>query len=1102
MSFQGDVRGIGLAELLQGLARGQKEGVLTLTARGGGRSVLGMQDGRAWLLPDPDEDAERWRNRVRNAWADDPNFTVDGARMSQVVKAARLETLYALLDGGGVHFRFDPGSLPDRSTRLEEEGHSETVVHCDSIQVEYLLLEYARIADEFELAGHPRLVDAATIPCIAQPDELNGVPASMVTQIDGNSTLLEIADRLGWPVRQVQLAAMAALASGGLRCAHPIEVLRLALHELSRKQFARAAARLSLWCRVGPPGPLVAEDADALTNEWLAGRLVSALRLMPTREVRCLLRRLDASLGNTSHAVVHWTEALRIKPGDRIAKLRLAAMRLRDEGDGTTMDVREVLDLARELREHGTPMRSGPALAIAAHLQPDSVPQRLELGMGLVQARRVEEGAPWVVTACTDMLAQGHADRILGPLRTLIEQDPRNREARELLTRAKSQSTASRKLRRNLAIGVSIAVLAGAGAVVKVKVDKERSDKIAAIRQLLAQPEVGLAQLDAEFTGDDSIEIGDLRRELEERLRSDEIAKRTAWLDLYHTAQLEAQEGDVVRSVELARDLPAPPRLKLVAGSWPSVEDVLMGIPNRLREEVISLGYPSLQSPQQLVVETRVQETCGSLRATVADESFARMDVADFVAAVTEVEELVAQRAYERSVAQLDAERREALVENDRLLDLAHTAIQRNQFDRALKHYEAILENDTTGKVHRVLREEIADTRKKWDAVQNARKAAANGRHDKALQILDEVFEERVRVMLPFEVTTTPAGVQVTVTPEGTGQPFERTTPFTIEGTFEDRWSLSFDLPDFDRRSLAVEGPQDIDLVMSRTPELHYATRGRVDAVPAPIGDRTHGEYLVCDRNGNLARIAWDGTQRWTQQVKTLSGIARRPLPLPSRPEMLLFVTETGAVWLVNGDDGHLEGPWDLGEPPVLGPVAIGEEVHAQLRSGSLARWRTSLRPTTEPAGTRAPLSAALRYGDTGLFDVLRPDGSSHPTLVAEAAGSGWEVTVGETHFEVRPTGRPDGTYLVVREGEWRYAAWEAPALPGEPPTLWISDGAGLRAFLPPGIDRTVVDPESQTTPPAPEGLFPEAPVSTPAEELPGPVAPPPADGPGDGGDR
>ena len=60
MSVQGDVRGIGLAELLQGLARGQKEGILTLTASGTQRAVLGIEDGQAWLLPDPDEDPQVW----------------------------------------------------------------------------------------------------------------------------------------------------------------------------------------------------------------------------------------------------------------------------------------------------------------------------------------------------------------------------------------------------------------------------------------------------------------------------------------------------------------------------------------------------------------------------------------------------------------------------------------------------------------------------------------------------------------------------------------------------------------------------------------------------------------------------------------------------------------------------------------------------------------------------------------------------------------------------------------------------------------------------------------------------------------------------------
>ncbi|MEL6714175.1 MAG: DUF4388 domain-containing protein, partial [Planctomycetota bacterium] len=264
MSFQGDVRGIGLAELLQGLARGQKEGVLTLTSRGDQRSVLGMEDGKAWLLPDPDEDQEHWRTRARNAWADDPSFTISAERLQPIVKAARLETLYALLDGGGVHFRFDPGEMPARFTRLEEEGHPVTEIHCDPAPVEFLLLEYARMADEIELAGSPVLPSREVIPCVSDQDELAKISPALVAQVDGNSTIVEIADRLGWPLRQAQLALLGGLESGGFRLAHPIEVLRLALHELQRKAFARAASRLELWCRRGSPGPLVPEDAEAL----------------------------------------------------------------------------------------------------------------------------------------------------------------------------------------------------------------------------------------------------------------------------------------------------------------------------------------------------------------------------------------------------------------------------------------------------------------------------------------------------------------------------------------------------------------------------------------------------------------------------------------------------------------------------------------------------------------------------------------------------------------------------------------------------------------------------------------------------------------------
>ena len=48
MSFQGDVAGIGLGELLQGLARGERNGVLTLSGKKLSASV-GLRKGQLYL---------------------------------------------------------------------------------------------------------------------------------------------------------------------------------------------------------------------------------------------------------------------------------------------------------------------------------------------------------------------------------------------------------------------------------------------------------------------------------------------------------------------------------------------------------------------------------------------------------------------------------------------------------------------------------------------------------------------------------------------------------------------------------------------------------------------------------------------------------------------------------------------------------------------------------------------------------------------------------------------------------------------------------------------------------------------------------------------
>src|SRR5678815_462226 len=93
MSFQGDVGGIGLADLLQSLARG-REGVLSLIGKDGAKSTLGVQGGLLHLLPDPEEDPEIWRTCARQSWVKDPEFRIDSLRMVEIAKAHRLETLY------------------------------------------------------------------------------------------------------------------------------------------------------------------------------------------------------------------------------------------------------------------------------------------------------------------------------------------------------------------------------------------------------------------------------------------------------------------------------------------------------------------------------------------------------------------------------------------------------------------------------------------------------------------------------------------------------------------------------------------------------------------------------------------------------------------------------------------------------------------------------------------------------------------------------------------------------------------------------------------------------------------------------------------------
>ena len=110
MTFQGDVAGIGLGELLQGLARGERNGVLTLS---GSKlsAALGLRRGQLYLLPGPDEDEVIWRERALRAFADDANPQMETARRGVIARASRLEKIYQMLEEGNMHLSFETGTL-------------------------------------------------------------------------------------------------------------------------------------------------------------------------------------------------------------------------------------------------------------------------------------------------------------------------------------------------------------------------------------------------------------------------------------------------------------------------------------------------------------------------------------------------------------------------------------------------------------------------------------------------------------------------------------------------------------------------------------------------------------------------------------------------------------------------------------------------------------------------------------------------------------------------------------------------------------------------------------------------------------------------------
>jgi hypothetical protein len=328
-------------------------------------------------------------------------------------------------------------------------------------------------------------------------------------------------------------------------------------------------------------------------------------------------------------------------------------------------------------------------------------------------------------------------------------------------------------------------------------------------------------------------------------------------------------------------------------------------------------------------------------------------------------------------------------------------------------------------------------------AIDEARDLAYGGDHTGALSLLDERIENKehlARIIMPWKVESFPTGVRVTTSKGRT-----YTTPFEIETATQESLELTFTSPGFLTQKMSVDKPQDLSIYLQRTPESLWESAGRVDAIPVPYQE----DRIVVDRSGSIARLQRNNGLQWKATIPTLSGVARAPVFFPGGSDKLLLVTEEGAAWLVHVQDGSLEGPWELGSPPLVGPLVNSTAIHVLLANGKWAQWENSLQPEVLRSGS-APYEEesceAYRYGPPNGMQVLRSRLGETCTLKSRFTGWNAEVTA-EGLIVTPPDG--EGGFSTQINGTWTFMAWEPAGSDCPEGRLWLSDGKGLRSFVP-----------------------------------------------------
>lgn len=1024
MSFQGDVGGIGLADLLQSLSRG-REGVLLLQGDDGLQAAVGVQRGLVHLLPNGGEESTHWLQRARDSQLEVLEPEWEQRRMEQIARAARLETLYRLLDASTVHFSFEPSSLEEAQTVSQ-------AVRTTPVAMEALLLEYARLSDELQQCQDGWTPAAGEVPCpsgLPADDSLEH--ARFVRGCDGASSVQELADRLGVPLRQARLWCARGLEHGDLVLASAHDLWSLALHELTQARPTRAAQRMEIALAADEAGPLDEALARELDHEWATGRLDPALRLLPRRAHRSFLWRLEPAAATPVGAAARSQVYAKLYPLDDLGALHNLRCGMVAGGGNRVPDARQLCATARRFLDRQRRLAAEPLLRLAAKHARSTPAARMEIGQLMLEAGMAHEAAPYILETAREHIARKRPAKAVPILKQLLELAPDLLEAKQLHSQARGLSVRMALVRKHTLVGAAVVLVLASAGVVQWREARDRAGRLEQVHALAHEPQQALRLMGALFSSEETqldAELLRLRDEFEQRLRAAAEADCRAWIDEWKAIAALSASGDLGLALESALALRPAPTPTAGMEDLPLVGDLFLPIPARLEQLLRRLPETVGEAEAELAAEAHVQRTIAQLRTLLVQQTHPEVAALDrhLGRMQARLDEREAQRARERH----ERDKRSLQERQEILIRAARAAAEVRDWTEAAAHYERLLALDADGLLTKGTAGEVAHARERARLLAQAEELALQGRHAEAQQLLAREFPGEVRT-LPWTLTTFPAQAQVR-TADGT----EHATPVQLRSASGTSARLHITAAGCDPIELEVDQPGDRSLALSRTPLRKYTPRARVEAQPVRAGD---DDTILADRGGVVTRLDSQGRIAWTADLRSLGGFARTPRFLPERPGTLLLVSEDGQAWLVDARSGLAEGPVELSAVPATDLWTEGREVRVRLKDGTTVAWSASLAPL--PVDT-AEAHEPTRGRET--FHLLRRKDSDQTSLALP--GTGYVATVVGDLVVVSGAGERLWT-AAVDGGSWEWIAWEAPSSKAPEGRLWISDRGSVRAM-------------------------------------------------------